>query len=770
MVVMKKNFAWLGSSIIAAAFAVGVVDVEAAIAVQFPADRVLIAIHRFGDGQTIRRSYPCKIPVLIPDNVPKKYNNNESLSVSVENAGNRYSFKISQGVEFYGQSGSQFKSTTDGDKVKTVNLAGGIQARYLYGGRYVYGRSVLEWKYGNAVYGVWLSEGKLEDAISIANSAIRGGIRNPKLGQNPSIIADAPSTSPTQANTDEIPDASQPEVVAQGTTEEFVGTSQPDATSDEIPDASQPDAVAQGTTEEFVGTSQPDSVAQIPDASQPEVVAQGTTEEFVGTSQPDATLAEIPDASQTEVVAQATVEDGTIAAQTDSVAQIPDASQPDVVEDTTIISTAPSVCPKGMFPATVPPDLKYNHQSPSYAFVETAGIFKNGTTKDGRKIIAETRCNFFRELTRPSGKPKRTWLIIHGLNNDTYSETSATPALADAIAAKYPNDRVIALDWSEASNNQGKSGFGGGIRGVYYAATWIRPVAEATVTALKEQYGLSDAEAASSLNIIGHSLGSLMSAEIGGIYSEGVNSIIALDPPTDWTSQLDPFSILGGYDVDGRTPAYEITKQLGFIPGRKPNLDNIQAPKCFDGVKRPPDAKYPDCDQSSNNAKRPAKFTRAFVGEKSIFGNQGFAISADESFQMHFGTIGIGPGGIDLSIDLSKGLEGIEFGKEHGRVVKAFINLISNSNFRGFAGLEDLNAHRNIKRGGDGHTGIITIDSSDKPLGIFLEHKPEGDLVINPNGKVYYRPLADKVPQLGKAFSATPSVEADDINLLFPIK
>ena len=240
---MKKNFAWVGSSVVAAAFAVGVVDIEAAVAVPFPSSKILNEIAKYGDGSTIRRSYPCKINILIPDNVPSKDANN-SFSVSVGDAGNSYSFSIKNGSSFSGRKGNRFKASTPGDKIRIVELAGGLQGRYLYGGQYVYGRTVLEWQYGGATYEIWLSNGKLKDAISIANSAIRGGIRNPKPGQNPAIVNDNPSEVPTQANINRIPDASHAEAVEEYPVEDTTIATRSDTTSDEIPDASQPEIAA----------------------------------------------------------------------------------------------------------------------------------------------------------------------------------------------------------------------------------------------------------------------------------------------------------------------------------------------------------------------------------------------------------------------------------------------------------------------------------------------------------------------------------------------
>ncbi len=424
------------------------------------------------------------------------------------------------------------------------------------------------------------------------------------------------------------------------------------------------------------------------------------------------------------------VDNGTIASKT---------TQPDPPKQ---IST--EVCPSDMFAASVPPRQEYDNQSPSYAFVETAGRFKDGTgTKPGvinesekgnRKIRADIRCNYFKDVDNPSS-PQRTWLVIHGWDNNVDDDSSATPKVFKALKTKYPNDRILALDWSEAASNQGKPRIAGpSVRGSYYAATWIRPVAEATVQQLREKYGIDDLSAVNNLNIIGHSLGSLMAAEIGSIYSGGVRSITALDPPSEINSLGDTLSVLGGYDTDGRTPAY---KAAPVIPEkvRNPVIDtilgrdliraNIDRPKCF-GTNNISITK-----SSCTASKRVAQFSRAFVGQRSFLGNQSLAASADESFQIDFGPLSIPT-------------------EEHGNVVKIFTEMISRNKFGGFLGLDDLNLHPEIIRGGKyGHSGMISAESlKDENLSateLVLEHQVKNSLRIEPDGRVYYRSILSKI-------------------------
>ncbi len=347
---------------------------------------------------------------------------------------------------------------------------------------------------------------------------------------------------------------------------------------------------------------------------------------------------------------------------------------------------------KGTFPVTINiPD----NNAPAYL-----GILKDG-------VNTKTRCISLVEVSPPvktKRKPK-TWLIIHGWVND--SNTDSVKALAAAVAKQNPGDRVSILDWGEATMNFGDSKVFGdpkNVLGVSYAATWIRPIAEVVVDKLKSDYKLTKKEANQSLNIISYSLGTLMGGEIGAVYfginSHGkkvknglpINSIIALDPP----AELSPAFNLGGYDLDGRTPAYTDKKGSSQRDIHKQAIDK---PKHFSRVSR---------------------FSRAFVGAKSLAGNQEFASWAHESFQMAFA---------------GDEIRETPPNSEHGKVVPTFINLISQHPFKqpnsnnSFLDLNDVRAHNNCTAKGvsyfvkcntvDGkHEGIIAVDSSNLPTSV----------------------------------------------------
>ena len=247
----------------------------------------------------------------------------------------------------------------------------------------------------------------------------------------------------------------------------------------------------------------------------------------------------------------------------------------------------------------------------------------------------------------------QTWVIIHGLNDDPDSPNMR--ALAEAISTNAAtDDRVLFLDWREASNNNAVIGFPPGNN---IAGTWIASTARYLVTALKEEYQIDSITARNRLNLVGHSLGTYVSAEAGRLYRDGfeeggisrngssvegtggVRTITALDPAADTTL---PGEV---YDLDE-------TK------------DGRQAPERFDRV---------------------SLFSRSFNGALSVAGNQEQAITADESYRLDFGT------GRDFLADvllptpisIVRGLVPATSAsiEEHGRVVQTFANL---------AGREDL--------------------------------------------------------------------------------
>ncbi|WP_044290869.1 hypothetical protein [Rivularia sp. PCC 7116] len=311
----------------------------------------------------------------------------------------------------------------------------------------------------------------------------------------------------------------------------------------------------------------------------------------------------------------------------------------------------------------------------------------------------------FREFNNPADA-QQTWVIIHGWNDTPDGQFTE---LAQEIAAANTGDRVLLLDWREAAYNaDGINGIDLSAlgKGNFRAASWIDPVAEFAVEALNDYYGIDSLGASQSLNLIGHSLGSLVSAEIGRLYrdgltvenetvvtgnNEGARTITALDPPSARNRDENPLAVdplEDIYDVDGR-------------------IEGIQTPQTF-------------ADTSV--------FSRAYVGEKSIAGNKVLALGADEAFEMTFGT----------------NSELTDFGREHTRVVSAFINTINQQGVLGdllgldayqsleTMSIDDLGELQIIEGSDKGFKGIINVNEDNlvTSLAGILKAGNQDDIVI----------------------------------------
>jgi pimeloyl-ACP methyl ester carboxylesterase len=232
----------------------------------------------------------------------------------------------------------------------------------------------------------------------------------------------------------------------------------------------------------------------------------------------------------------------------------------------------------------------------------------------------------FRKIRNDNISPdSQTWIIIHGYDDDTEELTTQVPLQQSVLRNAKPNDRILALDWREAAANQSFR------RGNFTAATWSAPVAEYVVKMLNDAYGVSSNSAKDSVNLVGHSLGAYVAGEIGKVYKNvngiGVRTITALDPASS-RNNLVAESILeqgdSPYDMDGR-------------------IAGPQAPQAFSAVSR---------------------FSRAFNGISSKFGNERAAATATEAIAMSFD-----------EQDRALNTYPLGTGEEHFRVARAFAKI-----------------------------------------------------------------------------------------------
>ena len=118
---------------------------------------------------------------------------------------------------------------------------------------------------------------------------------------------------------------------------------------------------------------------------------------------------------------------------------------------------------------------------------------------------------------------KPTWLVIHGLNE----QPSDLYKVGNAIAQARPGEQVLFLNWFNVTRI---GGTGAGAT----ANDWIPVVAEWGAVALRD-WRFSNF--ASNLNLVGHSWGSYVAADIGQQLGH-VNTIIAIDPGINGSGNL----------------------------------------------------------------------------------------------------------------------------------------------------------------------------------------------------------------------------------------
>ncbi|MEO1559326.1 MAG: hypothetical protein AAFS12_06720, partial [Cyanobacteria bacterium J06632_19] len=236
------------------------------------------------------------------------------------------------------------------------------------------------------------------------------------------------------------------------------------------------------------------------------------------------------------------------------------------------------------------------------------------------KAIGETREIFVYEHTGNgisdsdnNAGAGEVYIVAHGWNAGFTDFLD----IANYVKTAKPAARVLVIDWLQASETRGTAPIGGINSPNYKAVTWIGAIAQEFSRQLQQDFSTS------SINFIGHSFGTLLSSETANVLPGKVNTITALDPPSEGDT-INPLAAVVGGDIGG----YDLY----------PNRSGRQGPQDYSAV---------------------SNYSRAYVGSRSIAGNQRLAATAHESFQMDFG-IGIR-----------------EPGQEHGWVVevaKTFIN------------------------------------------------------------------------------------------------
>jgi Putative serine esterase (DUF676) len=163
--------------------------------------------------------------------------------------------------------------------------------------------------------------------------------------------------------------------------------------------------------------------------------------------------------------------------------------------------------------------------------------YKNGYLANVQevRVSSESRLKWY--------KGERIWIVTHGFS-DSFDHDFIR--ISEDLVDQYPQDLVFNLDWSNIAEGLGP----GESNDVCRVATWIRPIAEKLFDEL-EYFGLSDP---TKLSFVGHSLGTLLVAEIARVFFEkyGLKSgkLIAIDPPSETAvaSYINNSSITSTYN------------------------------------------------------------------------------------------------------------------------------------------------------------------------------------------------------------------------------
>lgn len=306
--------------------------------------------------------------------------------------------------------------------------------------------------------------------------------------------------------------------------------------------------------------------------------------------------------------------------------------------------------------------------------------------------------------------------MIPGWNSDYGAFRTAGQNLLDANS----NDIVLTLNWTEvAGSGANRVGdiFDGG---VYLAGSWIGVVAEKIAQHLVD-WGID----AQSLNLVGYSLGTLLSSEIAwrlkNTHNLGdVATVTALDPPSE--AGFAPPA-----PTRGTPPPLASQTELRYLNGfeyrRSDESDPVTDPVDFNSV---------------------SQFSRAFVGRTSIAGNREFAIEADEAFLVDFGSEAA-----------------FKPEDQHGSVFRVFNSLISSETHitRNLLAAKDYQQHTEFQEDGisSDFEGVLLAETTNEgvfaPALGFYAKKANGDGFV-----VYGRDIDDRITLVESPSGGFPSI------------
>lgn len=168
------------------------------------------------------------------------------------------------------------------------------------------------------------------------------------------------------------------------------------------------------------------------------------------------------------------------------------------------------------------------------------GFFVDGMYANRRKTYNSNTYGSVYMNKIGSGTPlyngEDIWIVSHGYRDNSGGSFTE---IANDIKNQFPSATVLTLNWSNIACGSALNSVDG--IDLCRTANWIRPIAERIVEKLK-RYGVTDPQ---KINLVGHSLGSLLSAEISRVWKEQsgnyVSRMTLLDPPSE--------AICGVYNV-----------------------------------------------------------------------------------------------------------------------------------------------------------------------------------------------------------------------------
>jgi pimeloyl-ACP methyl ester carboxylesterase len=132
-----------------------------------------------------------------------------------------------------------------------------------------------------------------------------------------------------------------------------------------------------------------------------------------------------------------------------------------------------------------------------------------------------------------SGQSKNVWIVSHGMNNSRGSVADLSQGIIQNTKDLNPNnneDIVLTLDWSQGASS--------GTLNATDTDQWIEPTAIQVKKKL-DQWGFTNRD---KLYLIGHSMGTIMSAEISSQFGNQAKLLIALDPPNSKQTNSGSFT------------------------------------------------------------------------------------------------------------------------------------------------------------------------------------------------------------------------------------